>query len=564
MKKIDFLFIGILISAAVLRLCFLDKYPPGLYSDEAAYGYNAFSLLETGRDEFGKNWPISFKSFGDYKPAMSAWLIIPFIKIFGVSDYSIRLPSALLGLLTVFGVFLLSKEIFEEKKNKFFKYLPYLCAILLAVNPWHILFSRSSMLVSIEATFILFGFLFFLKAIKKPQFFFLSALSFCAAIYSYYGSRVTVPLLIITLAFNFKNGLGKVKKQIAMAIILGAVSLSPLLIAFYKDPLVITGRAKTVSIFYDPGIKLKLWEAHTLDGSDFPVVLSRFFHNKFYFYFRDFLKRYVGHFSFGFLFVNGDKQIPFDLPRYGLLYLVDIPFFLYGLFLMIKYRTQKRTALVLYLFLSPVVSSFSFLTPAANRSFNMVVPWVIISAFGIIEFLNRIHVTWKNWVIGAIGYLYVLSFVHFLFIYTYLVPMMSPASWHYGRQELVQKIFKYENNFDKVFVPNDYGPAYIWLLLYKNYPPQTYLKEANINDVPDELGFVKVNSFAKYQMVNNYDWEKVEKSGKHLYIGFEEQIPDFWYGIWQGKIYKVDVLDKVVYPNGKIAFKLIKVNLVQE
>ncbi|MBU1127337.1 hypothetical protein KKF11_03250, partial [Patescibacteria group bacterium] len=67
-KKEKILLVLILLLAAALRLWGLNHYPVGLNADEAAIGYNAYSLIETGLDEHGNAWPIHFKSFGDYKP----------------------------------------------------------------------------------------------------------------------------------------------------------------------------------------------------------------------------------------------------------------------------------------------------------------------------------------------------------------------------------------------------------------------------------------------------------------------------------------------------------------
>src|SRR3989338_88548 len=88
-----------LILAAALRLFGLTRYPAGLNADEAALGYNAYSLLLTGKDEHGHSWPVNLESFGDFKPAGYAYLLIPFIKIFGLTEFAVRLPSAIFGIL---------------------------------------------------------------------------------------------------------------------------------------------------------------------------------------------------------------------------------------------------------------------------------------------------------------------------------------------------------------------------------------------------------------------------------------------------------------------------------
>ncbi len=105
----------ILAWGAFWRLSHLGSYPP-LNADEAALGYNAWSLVQTGQDEHGVSWPLHFKSFGDYKPGAYVYLIIPLIKFWGLSEWAIRLPSALLGVGILYLVYLLAKLVWKDKK----------------------------------------------------------------------------------------------------------------------------------------------------------------------------------------------------------------------------------------------------------------------------------------------------------------------------------------------------------------------------------------------------------------------------------------------------------------
>lgn len=564
-KKI--LFVTIILFAFILRIYQLDKFPPGFYSDETAFGYNAYSLLQTGRDEFNKAWPLTLKSFGDYKPPMSAWLALPTIAIFGLSELAVRLPSVLLGTLTIIVVFFLTRETVATSELKFLtskqkEYVPYVSSILLAISPWHLLFSRSSMLVGIEIFFVSSGFLFFLIGLRKPMFLFLSSICFSLAVYSYYGSRITVPLLLLALAIIFRKELAKIKLIVGAGVILGFLLLLPLILAISKDPSSLTGRAKTISVFFDPGINLKLWEAHTRDGQNFPILLGRFFHNKPYFYFRDISRRYLQHFSFDFLFLTGDKHPPFKIPDMGVVYIIEFPLFLYGFFLATRRLNKYILALFAYLLLSPVAASFTFITPSANRAFNMIIPWTIISAFGLvltIDYLrNRFRMPVK---ISAAIFLsiYTLLLSIYLYQYYFATAQYTPQIWHYGRNELVRKIGIYEKNYNEVLLSdmsNNEGPVYIWLLFYKRYNPQEYWQSASINEVADNLGWIHVNSFDKYRFIPEFDWQKVEKKPGTLYIGSEEKIPDKWTGVLDGKTYSLIVDDRIIYPNGWTAFKI--------
>ena len=77
---INILLILITLLSFLLRVVNIN-FPPLLW-DEAALGYNAYSIIKTGMDEFGKFLPLIFKSFGDYKPGLYVYLAIPFVKLF--------------------------------------------------------------------------------------------------------------------------------------------------------------------------------------------------------------------------------------------------------------------------------------------------------------------------------------------------------------------------------------------------------------------------------------------------------------------------------------------------
>ncbi len=554
-------FLLIVALAAFLRIYQLGTFPPGLYSDETSYGYNAYSLLKTGKDEYGKSWPLSFKSFGDYKPPMTAWLTIPSIALFGLNEFGVRLPSAIAGILTIIIVYFLANEIFPDRKLTIGKSTTFtvgeIASLLLAISPWHLQFSRSSMLVGIEAMFVSLGLWLFLKSLKNPHWLYLSAASFVAAIYTYYGSRVTVALLLIGLTIIFFRQLWQQRRTVLLAAFLGLILLSPLFIAIIKDPQTLTGRARTISIFYDPGIRAKLWQAHTLDGSSFPVFWGRLFHNKAYFYFRDISRRYFQHLSYDFWVRTGDTVPPFDIPNMGIVYLADIIFVFYGVYLAFRYRNGKTLSLLTYLFVSPIAASFTFITPASNRAFNMVIGWNILTALGIVQFINHFHAHKKQIITFFLLIGYLGLFGYYLFQYYVNIPQQIPYKWHYGRKELIQKVSLLENKYDRIVFSNKEGPAYIWLLFYKQYDPEKYRQTVLVDEQLNELGWLHIAAFYKYIFPREFDWNSIDKTIKTLYIGYEEQIPDHWEKVIESKKYSLIVDDIVLYPNGKTAFKLV-------
>src|SRR3989344_8709077 len=159
-KKYSLLLI-VLILASVLRFYDLANNPPGLTWDEASLGYNAYSLLQSGKDEYGSLLPLNLRSFGDWKPSLYAYLDIPFVAIFGLNEIAVRLPSGVFGVLGVYGTYLLVYQLFKRREVALFS------AFFLAISPWHIQFSRPAFEANVALTFNIFAVYFFIKGITN-------------------------------------------------------------------------------------------------------------------------------------------------------------------------------------------------------------------------------------------------------------------------------------------------------------------------------------------------------------------------------------------------------------
>src|SRR3989344_5070357 len=94
----------------ILRLVNLSSSPSGFTPDEASFGYDAYSLIKTGKDQWGEAFPLAFKSFGDYKLPAYGYLTIPFVWALGLNETSVRLPNAILGSFAVLGVYFLVRK----------------------------------------------------------------------------------------------------------------------------------------------------------------------------------------------------------------------------------------------------------------------------------------------------------------------------------------------------------------------------------------------------------------------------------------------------------------------
>ncbi len=553
MKKIFFktniILFGIIIFAALLRISFLDQFPPALYSDEVNQAYNAYSILKTGHDEHGQLLPISFRSFGDWKPPIQTYLMVPTIAFFGLTPYGVRLPSALLGTATVALIYFLVLELFQNTKNKKQNYtIALLSTLFLSISPWHIHQSRAAMLITVELFFLTAAVLTFLKALKNPWWFIISAVCWALSVYSYYGMRLIAPFFIGFLTIFYHASIKWKSREFWIAAFIGLVLLLPLLVSFVNNPDVVFGRAKTVSVFYDKGVRLKIWEAETQDGQEnVAMMTTRLFHNKPITYAVDIFRRFLSHLDGRFLFLVGDTSLPFQIPNMGILYLLDGIFLIIGFLYLIKEQKSWKI-LVAWIVVSILPASLSYLTPSANRSFTAVVPFMIVVAFGLMSIFSRIKKSAFS--IFLIALLYCGSFGYFIYQYTNVLPRNHADWWYFGYKELVAYL-NTQDRYDEIVVSGKLSVPYIYFLFFSRVDPviaQTTLRR----DLKlDEFGFEHVSGFDKYRFPRDFTWEKEygRLSSKSLLVATPAE-----------NVGKEAVLENTIrYPDGKDAYRIYRI-----
>ena len=178
-----------------LRFYQLNTIPNGLHIDEAIGGVNGYFLLQTGRDSNNNVLPLQTEVFGDYNPTGYAYLTMLPINLLGLNEFSTRFPGAFLGGLTVVAVFLLALSIFKSKK------IALLSALLLAISPWHIVFSRSSEETLVSLFFVVLGFALVLLSLenKKLKLLIPGIISLAISLFVYFTPRIFVPLFLLTI-----------------------------------------------------------------------------------------------------------------------------------------------------------------------------------------------------------------------------------------------------------------------------------------------------------------------------------------------------------------------------
>ena len=157
--KIEFgIVFAVTLLGFLIRVYKITDSPPALYVDETSIGFNAYSIVTTGRDEHGVKLPLFFEAFGEYKLPVYIYLVAAVQLILGPTDLSVRLPAVIFGTLTVTLTYFLAKEIFSRSKNYLVKeWAPAVAGLMMAVSPWHFLFSRPGFEASVAVFLFILG-----------------------------------------------------------------------------------------------------------------------------------------------------------------------------------------------------------------------------------------------------------------------------------------------------------------------------------------------------------------------------------------------------------------------
>lgn len=541
--------------ALILRIYLLGVQPAGFNADEAALGYNAYSLLLTGKDEHGHVIPVNLESFGDFKPALYSYLVLPLIGILGLNEFAVRLPSALMGTLCVYVIYLTAKLTIDDFKvsnltYKKLKHAPLISALALTISPWHLHFSRGAWEVNVATTFILIGYYLALKWVKKHKWYLitLSVVCFTLSMYTYQSARLIAPLVgIILFIINWRLFISNIKQSLITLIILFSILLPLGLTIVSSDA---GSRLNGVGLLSDEGPLNRVKEFRGQYPQNLALI-GKVLHNRPVIYSLQFIKNYIIHFDGDYLFVNGDKIDRNKTPESGLLYITDIIFILVGLLVICKVinlKSKYLISLIGWLIVSPIASALTFQVPHALRSQNMIIPLVIIISIGmsfvISIFRNKSNVGLYIG-ISAILLLYGYQLSRYLHEYYAHYEYDYPSSWEYGFKYLSNYIKENEYKYNKILITDKYDQPYIIILFYLKYPPAQFQRNHSLT-FRDKFNFSTVKSFDKY-LFDSTNWNRVRDMHNQLIIAAPEDIPNVG----------ANVIDVINFPNGNPVFKIV-------
>lgn len=501
MKKHLHIILVVLISllSTGLFLYKLTSSPPALNADETANAYDAYSILKTGKDQYGNLLPLRFKSFGDYKLPLLTYLAIPFIKIFGLNALGIRLVNIPFVFFFPFITYLLTNKLFNKKS------IALIASFLIAFAPGLQLLGRQAHEGYMTAFFLTLTFYLFLKFFGKQSFknYLFFIIGFFLFLFGYHSSRLWAGLFLLTfLYYNLKN---KIRWTYSLGLIITVI------LFVFTDIFNSPSRIKNLLFFNNIGFTLKINELRAEGG-------SRLIYNKLTVGMKEITSQYLNYLSPQFLVNTGDENFRFGFPGVSPITPIEYIFIFIGLYYMFKNKERWRYLLLLILLFSPLSGALSWAGISVTRTIFIFIPILIISSYGITNLLHKKSVF--LYLILYTSYLILLFYSWDFYLNHYPKRATVLRSWQAGYYELGSYLKENYNNFDRFYITRKNGQPYIFLLFYLEYPPEQYQKIAKLT-LPDEYGFGQVEGFDKF----TFDLPKNEVKNSVI-VGFPEDFPE--------------------------------------
>ena len=477
MKRLTLIaLLAIVVLATALRVYQLRDLPAGLYCDEAAIGYNAYSLWKTGQDENGVPHPLFIWSFGvSYKNPVYIYAAALPVGLLGLNEFSLRLTSAAFGVGTVIAVFFLCRALFSTG-------IGLLAALALAICPWHLHFSR------IAFELISFPFLFcigltFLVRFTQGRRTLPAAMFFMGACpYAYAVAKLFVPAFLAGFGVLFIDKLFRNWRQTLLAALVLGATITPL-VRFDLAHRQQTQQYLQNTTFVRPGMDVR------------EVA-------------RQLGENYLQFMSPRFLFEEGDQLLRHAVRGHGELYPAFFFPLLLGAAVALLYPRRAPKLLLWWLALYPIGASLMNEIPSASRGFIGVVPLCILTALGAgwvlwaIAWIVRwrpIAVALQTAALAAAGYVLVPQVTHYLELYFHAYPKYSAPTYggfQYGYRDMIAAMEPERPRYKRLMMTaTEVNQPYIFPLFYRPVDPDEYHRTHN--NGYDELDPAEI---ARYQL----------------------------------------------------------------
>lgn len=445
--------------ALVLRVWGLAGLPSGFQFDEAQGGYNGWLISKRLENIHGEFLPTDIDYYGDFRPAMQSYLGAVSIKLFGLSEWSVRLPTAFMGWLIVGLSYWLVRELGGEKK------VARLAAFLVAVSPMQIVFSRASTDGVVDVFWSLLAIISILRYFGSGKKWWLGAAwgGWWLGYYTYPTSRLLAPMIGLVL-MGYGWWVAKARKRV---LVLAVAWLA--LVAFLGWNMMVgraTGRFDQVSVFAYPEVQRQLNQFVSDSGvRAVPPLLVRVFHNKVFAYVRDVGFRYV--FLLSPIMVLYEKIQPqrYQIPQLGLVALWEYVGAVTGVYYLAVGKIRREFWLIVALvLLAPLPSAVTFEAfPNIQRAIYLAGFLPILAALGwwawMKHGLSRASKGLLVMMLAILGY----GAAFYAYQYAVIAPVHEPYHRDYEMKALAEFLGDEGKQYPRIGISSWHGPDIFYL-----------------------------------------------------------------------------------------------------
>lgn len=469
---------GILILGTFLRFYRITTVPPSLSHDETAIAYNAYSIALTGKDEYGQQYPLLFKSFDDYKLPGMVYTTIPSVLLFGRTALGARVPSAFLGSLTIIIVYLLVYELIKQYRDHSgkltaipAKIYALSAAFFFAISPWHINFSRQLFESNGALFFLSLGTYMLLLSLRKHKLLLVAALFLGVSVYYYYSVRLVIPFILLSYVLIQRKKLASYKGIVFASLLLFALTLLPI-----GSQMITPGgleRISIVSIINDPNY-LAWKDAFIQKYAENPTIIRKIVFNQKTALIAGAMDNYWKNIAPLHVFESGTSS-------YGLQHPFEIATIAIGLLYMITFTHSAKWLLIAWFLAAFLPGALSTNQPNALRTLLGAPFLSICSGIGAVELINLIERK-RRVLYGVIPFTLLLAYFFYSFYQSYFIvnPTRNALSFGDGYEQMIEHIKTEESSYDRIVISGYYWRPYIFMLYWGNIDPREYQKEGTI------------------------------------------------------------------------------------
>lgn len=345
MKKKIIVLALILLLGFLIRIYRITTLP--MYGDELTMVYDTYSIIKTGKDSTGQPFPITFK-MGAGRPGGYIYASVPFVYLFGPTEWGVRSLSILSSLGIIVLMYFLGKKLLNEKVG-------FIASFVTSISLWDIYLARGGFEAHFALFLALFGVVMFLHKKFIPW-----AITWSLTIFTYPTFKLTLPLMFLVLLWygGFKNVIKNKLFLISLVILalFGGLAVRETLMGLSEQ------RFLNINIFSDNGVQQQITQLVTEERnfSTLPEFLKPVFYNKALQYFRTLLDNYTDNLSIKFLYIRGDGNPRHNPGEWGMLYLIELPLLFVAIVAL--WKKEKKTLIL--------ITAWILITPLATMLIN--------------------------------------------------------------------------------------------------------------------------------------------------------------------------------------------------